>query len=302
MELTYTDEIRDALGSGIPLVALESTVIAHGLPYPQNLEAALRCEAIVRGGGAVPATIGIIKGAIRVGLSAPEIEFLATADNVRKSSVRDLPVVVSGSLDGATTVSTTALIANAAGIGVFATGGIGGVHRGFSADVSADLPVLADTPITVVCSGPKVILDISATREWLETHGITVLGWQCDEMPAFYCRSSGTPVDHRVDSAAEAATIVAASRRLRIGKAALLTVPVPEEFELTRAEAEQAIAKAMDLSDSKGVSGKALTPFMLAELTKALGGRTLEANIALLENNARVAASVAVELAALGPA
>lgn len=301
MDLVFSDEIRDALGSGVPVVALESTVIAHGLPFPHNLETALRCESFVRESGAVPATIAVIKGELRIGLSPSEIEFLATAGNIRKSSVRDLPIAIAASLDCATTVSATAFISHVAGIEVFATGGIGGIHRGYPADVSADLPILAGTPIAVVCSGPKVILDLAATREWLETYGITVLGWQCDEMPAFYCRSSGSPVDHRVNSAREAAMIHAAGKKLGTGRSTLLTVPVPEEFELTDAEAEQAIAKALDVAVSQGVSGKALTPFLLAELARDSGGRTLEANIALLENNARVAGLLAVEIARLGP-
>lgn len=301
MDLVFSDEIRDALGSGVPVVALESTVIAHGLPFPHNLETALRCESSVRDSGAVPATIAIIKGEIRIGLSPSEIEFLATAGNIRKSSVRDLSLAIAASLDCATTVSATAFISHAAGIEVFATGGIGGVHRGYPADVSADLPILAGTPIAVVCSGPKVILDLAATREWLETFGITVLGWQCDEMPAFYCLSSGSPVDHRVNSAREAAMIHAAAKKLGTGRSTLLTVPVPEGFELTEAEAEQTIAKALDLAFSEGISGKALTPFLLTELARDSGGRTLEANVALLENNARVAGLLAVEISRLGP-
>src|SRR5215468_5874022 len=205
MDINFGDEVASALENRKPIVALESTVIAHGLPYPQNLETALQLEKIIRSDGCVPATIAVLRGKFCVGLTSSQVERLATDSNIRKISRRDLPVAVAGKLDCATTVATTAFIAHQAGIKVFATGGIGGVHRGFSADVSADLVELAHTPIVVVCSGAKIVLDLPATREWLETFGITALGWQCDEMPAFYSRSSGLPVDQRADSAKDIA-------------------------------------------------------------------------------------------------
>lgn len=297
MHITYSSEVREAIDSGRPAVALESTVIAHGLPHPDNIETALRCEAAVRESGAVPATVAIIGGEFRVGLSQDEIEFLAAGSDIRKASTRDLSIAVASKLICATTVSTTAFIAHRAGIKVFATGGIGGVHRGYAADISADLPTLAQTPITVVCSGAKLILDLAATREWLETHGIAVLGWQCDEMPAFYSRSSGSPVDERVDSAHHAAKIAAARDGLGMKQATLLTVPVPVDFELPREVMETAIADALGRADSLSIGGKEITPFLLAELTTISDGKTLRANIALLENNARIAGCVASEVA-----
>jgi pseudouridine-5'-phosphate glycosidase len=295
--INFSSEVKEALSSGGAVVALESTVIAHGLPYPNNIETALRCEAAVRISGAVPATIAIIGGEFRVGLSRDEIEFLASGSDIRKASTRDLSIAVANKLNCATTVSTTAFIAHRSGIKVFATGGIGGVHRGYPADVSADLPMLAETPVMVVCSGAKMILDIAATREWLETHGVAVLGWQCDEMPAFYSRSSGLNADHRVDSASDAALVTAARDALGMRQATLMTVPVPKEFELPRDEMESIISAAIAEVDRQGISGKDVTPFLLSELTKASGGRTLKANIALLENNARVAGLVAVQIA-----
>jgi len=283
-----------------PLVALESTVIAHGLPFPQNVETALRLEEVVREEGAVPATIGIIGGTLRVGLSPEEIERLATSGNVRKVSRRDLPLVVAHQEDGATTVAATMWIAHQAGISVFATGGIGGVHRGQSfdklraqpLDVSADLPELAQTPIAVVCSGAKAILDLPLTLEWLETHGVPVLGYGTDEFPAFYSRHSGLPVDARVDTPQEAAAIFRAQRALGLPAALLIAVPVPTEAELPAAVMEAAIAAALAAAEEQGIRGKALTPFLLAEVSRRTGGASLRANLALLENNARVAARI----------
>jgi pseudouridine-5'-phosphate glycosidase len=299
VNIKYSSEVSEALATGLPVVALESTVIAHGLPFPKNVETAIRCETAVRESGSIPATIAILGGEFRVGLTHDEIEFLASSDNIRKASTRDLSIAVANKLDCATTVSTTLFIAHRAGLRVFATGGIGGVHRGYSADVSADLPMLAETPMTVVCSGVKMILDIAATREWLETHGVAVLGWQCDEMPAFYSRSSGLSLDHRVDAAVEAAMIAAARDELRQKQATLLTVPVPEGSDLPRDEMEAAIGQALGKADELGIVGKDVTPFLLSELTKISEGRTLTANIALLENNARVAGIVACEISKL---
>ena len=293
MKIRVSEEVSVAIDQHQPVVALESTVISHGLPYPQNLETALKCEAIVRESGAIPATIAVFGGEFCVGLDREQLQRLATDKNIRKISRRDLPIAVANKLDCATTVATTAFIAYRAGIKIFATGGIGGVHRGFSADVSADLPELAQTPITVVCSGAKIVLDLPATREWLETHGTTVLGWQCDEMPAFYSRSSGLAVDERVDSAEEVAAIAAARDGLDLKSSVLVTVPVPGEFEIDREELETILAEALKLADENGIHGKEITPFLLAQMSEKSGGRTLGANIALLQNNARVAAEIA---------
>ncbi|MFN0279488.1 MAG: pseudouridine-5'-phosphate glycosidase [Pyrinomonadaceae bacterium] len=293
MHFNLSDEVAAAHTVDRPIVALESTVIAHGLPYPQNLETALELESIVRDAGAVPATIAVFDGEFCVGLDRNQIETLATGKNIRKISRRDLPIATAKKLTCATTVATTAFVAQEAGIKVFATGGIGGVHRGFSADVSADLPEMARTPITVVCSGAKIVLDLSATREWLETHGITVLGWQCDEMPAFYSRSSGLPVDERVETAKDVAAIVDARDELGLKNAVLVTVPVPTEFEINRDELETTLADALKLADERSIRGKEITPFLLTQMSERSGGRTLAANIALLKNNTRVAAEIA---------
>lgn len=295
--MIFTEEIQNALAEKKPIVALESTVIAHGLPYPQNIETALSLEKIVRESGAIPATIAVFDGDFFVGLNESQIEYLATDKNIRKISRRDLPIAVGRKLDCATTVATTTFIAYLAGIKVFATGGIGGVHRGFDWDVSADLPELANTPITVVCSGAKIVLDLPATREWLETNGVSILGWQCDELPAFYSRSSGLTIDERVETAEEVAEIIKARDDLKLRNAILLTVPVPSEFEIESAELEKILTEALKLADEKKISGKEITPFLLAQMSEKSAGRTLQANIALLENNARTAAKVAVSLA-----
>jgi pseudouridylate synthase len=296
MNLIFNNEVRDALENKRPVVALESTVIAHGLPHPQNLETALKLEETVRQNGAVPATIAVFDGEFHVGLDRARIEFLATAKDIRKISRRDLPVAAAKKLNCATTVATTSFIAHKAGIKVFATGGIGGVHRGYERDVSADLPELAQTPITVVCSGAKIVLDLPATREWLETNGITILGWQCDEMPAFYSRKSGLPVDERVETAEEAARVARSRDAIDLKNAVLVTVPVPEEFEIGRDELEGWLSDSLKLADDRNISGKEITPFLLSEMSARSEGRTLAANIALLENNARVASLIAREL------
>jgi len=293
MEFKYSREVLDALRAKSAIVALESTVISHGLPSPQNLETARRLEDVVRQNGVTPATIAILGGRICVGLESDEFERLANSADVAKVSRRDLALVIASELDGATTVASTSFIAHRAGITVFATGGIGGVHRGSAADVSADLPELARTPIVVVCSGAKIVLDLAATREWLETYGVPVLGWQCDEMPAFYSRLSGLAVDHRVETAAEVARIVAVRNELNLEQAILLTVPVPEEFELGRMELEAILEESLKKAEDKSITGKATTPFLLAQMSEESAGRTLAANIALLQNNARVAAEIA---------
>lgn len=296
MRLRFSDEVAAALGDESPVVALESTVISHGLPHPQNLETANRLEQIVRDGGAAPATVAVFGGELCVGLSKDQIEYLATDRTVRKISRRDLAVAVARKLTCATTVASTTFVAHHAGIKIFATGGIGGVHRGFSADVSADLVELARTPIIVVCSGPKIVLDLPSTREWLETFGVPVLGWQCDEMPAFYSRSSGLPVDERVETANEVAEIAQARDDLGLTGAILVTVPVPEGSAMGSAEVESMLSEALTLADQRGVKGKEVTPFLLSELSRRSEGRTLQSNIALLENNARIAAEIATAI------
>ncbi len=296
MNLKFNSEVADARQTNKPIVALESTVIAHGLPHPKNLETAFNLEKIVRENGATPATIAVFDGEFCVGLNENQIERLATDKTIRKISRRDLPVAVARKLNCATTVATTAFIAHLAEIKVFATGGIGGVHRGFSADVSADLPELANTPIIVVCSGAKIVLDLPATREWLETNGVCVLGWQCDELPAFYSRASGLFVDERIETAAAAAQIARARDALNLQSAILLTVPVPENFEIEAGELEKILGESLRLADEKKISGKDITPFLLAQMSSMSAGKTLAANIALLENNAKIAALVAIEL------
>jgi pseudouridine-5'-phosphate glycosidase len=297
--LEVTDEIRQALNEGRAVVALESTVIAHGLPYPANLESARRMEAIVREHSAVPATIALLDGLLRAGLDDDELEHLATARRIRKVSRRDLPVAVARGEDGATTVAATATIAAWAGIPIFATGGIGGVHRDPPFDISNDLPTLASTPVAVVCAGAKSILDLRATLEWLETAGVPVIGYRTDEFPAFYARSSGLPVDVRVDTAAEAAAIISAGRRLGLAAGVLITVPLPAADELPAALLEPAIASALAEARARGIEGSASTPFLLKWIGRQTEGASIKANVALLENNAAVAAQIAVALASL---
>ncbi len=296
MIFKYSDEVADALKDKKPVVALESTVIAHGLPFPENLETADNLEKIVRENGATPATIAVFDGEFCVGLNKAQIERLATDNNIRKISRRDLPVAIGKRLNCATTVATTSFIAYRAGIKVFATGGIGGVHRGFAWDVSADLPELAATPIVVVCSGAKIVLDLPATREWLETNGICVLGFGCDEMPAFYTRKSRLPVDERVETPRDAAEIAKARDRLELQSAILLTVAVPPEFEIEAVELENILSESLRLADENKIRGKQITPFLLSQMSERSAGKTLAANVALLKNNARVAALVASEM------
>ncbi len=291
--LNIAAEVALAVRTQLPVVALESTVIAHGLPRPQNLETARRLEATVNDNGSIPATIAIIDGKLTVGLNDDQIVSLAHENNIRKISTRDIAPAVAQGWHGATTVASTAWIAHRAGIKVFATGGIGGVHRGSLPDISADLPELARTPIIVVCSGAKIVLDLPATREWLETHAVTVVGYQCDELPAFYSRESGLPIDARVDTANDVADIFRAQRALGIESALLVTVPVPGEFEVPATELQQVLTTALEDAEWKGITGPALTPFLLGQMAERSGGATLRANIALLENNARVAAEIA---------
>ncbi|MCA1590074.1 MAG: pseudouridine-5'-phosphate glycosidase [Acidobacteria bacterium] len=296
MKINFSDEVSGAIHFDRPVVALESTVIAHGLPYPQNIETAHSLELIVRDAGATAATIAIFAGEIFVGLTHAQLELLAAGQGVRKVSRRDFAVAVAKKLNGATTVATTAFVARGAGIKVFATGGIGGVHRGDEMDVSADLPEMANTPIIVVCSGAKSVLDLGRTREWLETNGVTVLGWRCDEMPAFYTKSSGFAVDERVETASQAAEIAAARNELGLNGAILVCAAVPERAEIALADHQEILNDAIRLADSGQIKGKDTTPFLLARMAELSGGRTLSANIALLENNARVAAEIAAAL------
>jgi pseudouridine-5'-phosphate glycosidase len=291
--LNIAPDVANALAQNKPVVALESTVIAHGLPRPQNLQTANRLQSVVHESGAVAATVAIIDGNLNVGLSDDQVQLLALEENIRKISTRDIPLAVARSWNGATTVASTIWIAHRAGIKVFATGGIGGVHRGQLPDVSADLPELARTPIIVVCSGAKIVLDLPATREWLETHAVTVVGYQCDELPAFYSRASGLPVDARVDTPAEVAQIFRAQRDLGIQSALLVTVPVPANSEVPAEELQPVLTTALEDAEWKEIVGSALTPFLLSQMAERSGGATLRANIALLENNARVAAEIA---------
>ncbi len=294
--MIFNEETENALINQKPLVALESTVIAHGLPYPQNLETAQRLEEIVRENGAVPATIAVFNGEFHVGLTVQELQQLAERKDIRKISRRDLPIAVAKKLNCATTVSTTMFIAHRVGIKVFATGGIGGAHRGFSADISADLPELAQTPMIVVCSGAKIVLDLPRTREWLETHGVSILGFKCDELPAFYSRTSGLSIDERVETAAEVAAIAHARDILELKSAILLTVPVPEKDEIPADLLDKILRESLQLAEEQGIKGKDVTPFLLSQMSEKSEGQTIRANIALLENNAKIAAQVAVSL------
>lgn len=307
MPLIIASQVRKALDEGQPVVALESTVISHGLPYPTNLVVAQEMEETIRAEEVTPATIAVLGGQVHVGLDMAQLERLAQGREVRKVSRRDLPLVVGLGLDGGTTVSATMYIAHQAGIELFATGGIGGVHRltgaherqGRLFDVSADLAELGRTPVTVVCSGAKAILDLPSTREVLETCGVSVIGYGSDTMAAFYSRSSGLPADVRVDTPQEVAHIIRARRELGIQGGTLVAVPVPVEDEIPPAEIESAIARATREADAEGVVGAALTPFVLARLAELTEGRSVRTNISLLRNNARVAARIAVAFANL---
>jgi pseudouridylate synthase len=293
-----SQEVAEALRTGRAVVALESTVLAHGLPRPRNLEVGRALEAEVRAGGAVPATVGVLGGIPRVGLTDAQVAHMASTDGVLKLSTRDLAVPIARGTDGATTVASTMFLARKVGVQVFATGGIGGVHRGYAHDVSADLAELGRTPMIVVCAGAKSILDLPATREALETAGVLVAGWGTDELPAFYSPHSGLSVDVRVDSAAEVAAIWNAHLALGAPGALLLCVPPPPEDALPAELVEGAIAAALAQAERRGIAGKAVTPFLLSAVAERTGGRSLEANVALLRNNARVGAAVAAALVA----
>ena len=298
--LDISPEVKAALEAGKPVVALESTIISHGMPYPKNVETALLVEQTLRDNGAVPATIAVIGGRLKAGLSKEEIEYLGTTGRgVAKASRRDLPALVARGADGATTVTTTMIIAHMAGIQVFATGGIGGVHRGAETtmDISADLEELAQTPVMVVCAGAKSILDLGLTLEYLETKGVPVIGYGTEELPAFYTRKSGFGVDYRVDSPEELAAMFAAQRDLGYKGGMLVTNPIPEEYAMPKDVIDAAIEQALRECKEQGVHGKETTPFLLARVVELTGGDSLESNIQLVLNNARVAARTAAALA-----
>jgi pseudouridine-5'-phosphate glycosidase len=301
MPFRVRPDIRRALDEGRPVVALESTLISHGLPYPSNLDVARGMGGAIRAEGAVPATIAVLDGQVYVGLEGEQLERLARDCDVRKVSRRDLPLVVGLGLDGATTVAATIYIAHRVGIELFATGGIGGVYRGHPFDISADLTELGRTPATVVCAGVKAILDLPLTREVLETQGVPVIGYGSDTMAAFYSRTSGLRVDVRVDTPQEAARVVRARWELGLGSGILVTVPVPMEDEIPSDEIEDAIAQAIREAEAQAIAGGALTPFVLARLAELTNGRSVHTNMSLLLNNARVAARIAVHLAELQP-
>ena len=288
--------VRETLEAGHPVVALESTLISHGLPYPENLETARMLEETVREHGATPATIAILGGKIRVGLEEEELVNLAQGKDIRKVSRRDLPIVVAQKADGATTVAATMFVAAVAGIRVFATGGIGGVHRDQPFDISADLPELAQTPVVVVCAGAKAILDLPLTLEWLETHGVPVLGYGTDSFPAFYTRSSGLPVDARVDTPQQAAAIIRVKRDMGLQGGVLITVPVPFQDAMNPDQVESAIQTALHETQTKGIRGKQITPYLLARVAALTEGHSMQSNIALLKNNAATAAQIAAAL------
>ena len=297
--LDVAPEVAEAVAAGKPVVALESTIISHGMPYPQNVETALKVESIIRENGAVPATIAILGGRLKAGLTPEEIEYLGKKGHeVTKASRRDLAVLVSRGEDGATTVTTTMMIAHMAGIQVFATGGIGGVHRGAQTtmDISADLEELAHTPVMVVCAGAKSILDLGLTLEYLETHGVPVIGYGTKELPAFYTRKSGFSVDYELDTPAELAAAFRASLDLGLGGGMLVTNPIPEEFSMDPAVINKAIDEAVAEAEAQGIHGKETTPFLLAKVKDITGGDSLDSNIHLVFNNARLAAQTAVEL------
>ena len=300
--LNVSPEVKAAIDAGKPVVALESTIISHGMPYPQNVETALNVERIVRENGAVPATIAIIQGKITVGCTHEQIEHLGKKGlAVAKASRRDLPILVAEGRDGATTVTTTMIIAHMAGIQVFATGGIGGVHRGAQQtfDISADLEELAHTPVMVVCAGAKSILDLGLTLEYLETHGVPVIGYGTEELPAFYTRKSGFKVDYRIDTPAELAKAFYVKQDMGLGGGMLVTNPIPEEYSMDHEVINKAIDEAVAEANRLGIHGKETTPFLLAKIKDITGGDSLASNIQLVYNNARLAAKTAGELVAL---
>jgi len=291
--------VQQALEQGMPVVALESTIISHGMPYPKNVETALLVEETVRQNGAVPATMAIIGGRLKVGLTTEEIRYLGSTDGIIKTSRRDIPFVVAGRKDGGTTVAATMILADLAGIKIFATGGIGGVHRGATAsmDVSADLDELAVTDVAVVCAGAKSILDIGLTLEYLETKGVPVIGYGASEFPAFYTRESGFKVDYRLDSPEEIAAVLKAKWDLGLKGGAIIANPIPAEFAMDKAVIDAAIDQAIQEAGARGIKGKEVSPFLLGRVKDLTGGDSLASNIQLVLNNAALAARIAVSFA-----
>ena len=297
--LDLSPEVAKAIAEGKPVVALDSTIISHGMPYPQNVETALRVEQTIRDNGAVPATIAVIGGRLKAGLTPEEIEYLGKKGReVAKASRRDLPVLVARGADGATTVTTTMIIAHMAGIKVFATGGIGGVHRGAETtmDISADLEELAQTPVMVICAGAKSILDLGLTLEYLETKGVPVIGYGTEELPAFYTRKSGFKVDYRIDAPEELAAAFRAKLEMGLKGGMLVTNPIPEEYSMDPERINAAIDEAVAECNARGIKGKETTPFLLARIKDITGGDSLASNIQLVLNNARLAARTAALL------
>jgi pseudouridylate synthase len=300
--LWISEEVRDAVENNQPVVALESTIISHGMPYPQNVQTAMLVEKTVRENGAVPATIAILNGKLCVGITADEIEYLGKKGlAVIKASRRDLPILLSRGEDGATTVTTTMIAAQLAGIRVFATGGVGGVHRGAETtmDISADLEELSQTDVAVVCAGAKSILDLGLTLEYLETKGVPVLGYQTDELPAFYCRKSGFPVDYRVNTPEEIASAIHVKKVNSLKGGMLIANPIPQEYAMPDQEMDDCIRRAIDDANAAGVKGKNLTPFLLDRIKNLTQGKSLEANIHLVLNNAKLGAAIAIALCRL---
>jgi len=297
--LSLSPEVAEALRENRPVVALESTIISHGMPYPQNVETALRVEQTIRDNGAVPATIAVIGGQLKAGCTPDEIEYLGKKGQaVTKASRRDLPVLIARGMDGATTVTTTMIIAAMAGIKVFATGGIGGVHRGAQQtfDISADLEELAQTPVMVICAGAKSILDLGLTLEYLETKGVPVIGFGTDELPAFYTRHSGFGVDYRIDTPEELAAVFRAKQECGLKGGMLVTNPIPEQYSMPKQIIDAAISRALREMEEQGIHGKHCTPFLLARVKDLTGGDSLASNIQLVLNNARLAARTAAAL------
>jgi len=294
--IDFHPDVKNALKNNLPIVALESTIISHGMPYPKNIETALMVEETVRSNKAVPATIAIIKGRLKIGLTKEEIEFLATNDEIKKISRRDLAVAVSQKLSGSTTVASTMIIADLAKISVFATGGIGGVHRGAETtlDISADLDELSRTNVCVVCAGVKSILDIGLTLEYLETKGVPVIGYKTSELPAFYSTKSGFNVDYRIDAAIDIASILKTKWDLSIDGGVLVTNPIPVAFELESSVMNEAINLAIIEADNENITGKKITPYLLSKVNEITKGKSLVANIKLIKNNADLAAKIAV--------
>ncbi len=299
--LQIKPEVREALNLGKPVVALESTIISHGMPYPENVRTANHVEEVVRQNGAVPATIAIIHGKLRVGISDEELDFLAKNDTVHKVSRRDIPYVITKKLHGATTVAATMIIAEMAGIKVFVTGGIGGVHRGASEtfDISADLQELTRTNVAVVCAGPKAILDIGLTLEYLETHGVPVIGFGTNELPAFYTRKSGFKVDFMFETERKVAELLKTKWELTLEGGVVIANPIPKEFAMDEKAIDKAIDSALKIAKKKKIVGKEVTPFLLDSIKDITGGESLRSNIGLVKNNARVGSKIACELSYL---